>query len=226
MRSLETRYPCPVCLGVSMEKVEVGRDRQLILDHCGRCGGIWFDAGELQRLRGRRAELLWKAIDRREQNFRMQCHSCHGFIERNAERCPSCEWKNVLDCPICQQPMEAATHHGVKLDACRSCKGVWFDHEELASIWRLELATSVGKRGTRSRPVGAVEDSALVVLEALSYSPWLALEGMHVAGHVIGASGEALAHAPEAVGGLVEVAGDAATSVFETIVDVISGLFS
>ena len=223
MRKLEERYPCPVCLGVSMAKTPVGRDGTLLLDHCGRCGGIWFDAGEVQRLRAKRADLLWTAIAKRDDTFRMQCHSCHAFIERNAVSCESCGWKNILDCPVCARPMQSATQHGVKLDACRSCKGVWFDHDELMSIWRLELATSVRRHETP--PGGVAETGALVVLDALTYSPWLALEGMHAAGHVIGASAGALAHAPEAVGGMVEVAGEAASGVFATILEIIGGLF-
>ena len=47
MRELEARYPCPVCLGVAMTKTPIGRDGALVLDHCARCGGVWFDAGEL-----------------------------------------------------------------------------------------------------------------------------------------------------------------------------------
>ena len=223
MRSLETRYPCPVCLGVAMTKTPVGRDGTLVLDHCARCGGVWFDAGELQRLRSRRADLLWKAIARREEAFRMACHSCHAFMDRNAPECQACGWKNVLDCPVCAQPMQSATQHGVKLDACRSCKGVWFDHEELMSIWRLELASSLRRHEVAAPGVG--QTGALVVLEALTYSPWLALEGVHAAGHVIDASASALAHAPEAVGGVVEVAGEAASGVFAAIVEIISGLF-
>ena len=223
MRELEARYPCPVCLGVTLTKTPIGRDGALVLDHCARCGGVWFDAGELQRLRAKRADLLWKAIARRDEAFRMACHSCHAFMDRNAPRCEACGWKNVLDCPVCAQPMQAATQHGVKLDACRSCKGVWFDHEELMAIWRLELSSSL-RRHELATP-GAGETGALVVLEALTYSPWLALEGVHVAGHVLDASASALAHAPEAVGGMVEVAGEAASGVFAAIVEIISGLF-
>lgn len=224
MTELETRFPCPVCLGVTMNKTPVGRGGTLVLDHCVRCGGIWFDAGEVQRLRGLRAESLWKVVARRNESFRMQCHSCHGFIERNATKCPSCGWKNVLDCPKCDRPMQSSTHNDVKLDACSSCKGIWFDHEELVSIWRLELASSVRRHGAVAGP-GAAETGALVVLDALTFSPWLAFEGIHAAGHVIGASAGALAHAPEAVGGMVEVAADAASGVFETILEIISGFF-
>jgi len=88
MPELEIRYPCPVCLGVMMEKtpigrVAVGQRKTLLVDHCGRCGGVWFEAGEVQLLRDSDAKQLWEAIVPREETFRMQCHGCHAFIDRN-----------------------------------------------------------------------------------------------------------------------------------------------
>lgn len=231
MFELEARYPCPVCLGVNMDKVPVGQATvappgTLLLDHCGRCGGVWFEAGEVQQLRGCRPESLWNAIAARNETFRMQCHACHGFVERSAAACPACDWRNVLDCPVCQRPMETATHQAVRLDACRSCKGVWFDHSELASLWQVELATSLQKRQSRSSGSPVAGSGTLVVLDALTYSPWLVFEGMHAAGHAVAHSAEALAQAPEAVGVVVEAAGEAAEGVFETILEILSGFFS
>ena len=226
--ALETRHPCPVCLGATMEKTPVcapaRREAPLLLDHCGRCGGIWFDAGEVQRLQACGAEALWQAVTRRDA-APMTCHACHGLMERHAAECPGCGWHNVLDCPSCLRPMEVATHDGVSLDVCRRCRGVWFDHDELAAIWRMELAAAVQRRGG-PRALGDARDGTLVLLDVLAYSPELAFVGARAAGHVIGASAQALTHAPEAVGMAAEVAGEAAAGVFETIVEIIGGLFS
>jgi Zn-finger nucleic acid-binding protein len=228
MPELEARYPCPVCLGATMDKVPVveetgGQRGPLLLDHCGRCGGVWFEAGEVQHLRGCQPESLWQAIAPRSEGFHMQCRACHGFIERGAAACPACGWRNVLDCPVCQRPMETATHQGVQLDACKSCKGVWFDHSELASLWQLELVTSLQKHQSRSSVAG---EGPLVVLDALAYTPWLVFEGAHLTGHVVAASAEALAQAPQAVGVVVEAAGEAAEGVFATILEILGDLFS
>jgi Zn-finger nucleic acid-binding protein len=236
MPELETRYPCPVCLGITMDKTPVGQTSvgqspagqggTLLLDHCRRCGGVWFEAGEVQRLHGYRPEVLWEAIALRSEPFRMQCHGCHCFVERDATACPACGWRNVLDCPVCQRPMETATHRGVRLDACRSCKGVWFDHSELASVWLLAFATSLRNRQSPSRVPDAAEDGTLVVLDALTYAPWLVVDGMRVAGHAAAISADALAQAPQAVGVVVEAAGDAAAGVFEAVLEILGGLFS
>jgi Zn-finger nucleic acid-binding protein len=205
--------------------VPVAGGAPLLLDHCGRCGGVWFEAGEVQRLRAVGADALWRAVARREAVTAAACHACHAPVARGEAACAACGWRVVLDCPACVRPMAVATHDGVRLDVCRSCRGVWFDHEELAAIWRLELGAALRRRGA-DRLRRDAGDGALVLLDALAWSPELAYVGVRAAGHVAGASAEALANAPAAVGAAAEVAGEAAAGVFESIVEIIGGLFS
>jgi hypothetical protein len=126
--------------------------------------------------------------------------------------------------------MEPQVHEGLRLDACRHCKGVWFDHVELAAIWSLALGRAAQHRSTRSvttsSSTDAAADGAIVLAHALAYSPEIVLYGAHAAGYAVSASAEVLANAPEAAAGLIGSAGDAAASVFETILDMISELFS
>jgi Zn-finger nucleic acid-binding protein len=229
MREIEPRYPCPVCLGVRLEKTRVGTRGELVLDSCRRCGGIWFELGEVQRLKRFRPQTLWERVGAREETFRMQCHGCHAPMERNAASCLACSWKNTIDCPVCQRAMEPQTHEGLRLDACRTCKGVWFDHVELEAIWKLSAGAAQrgGQRGTSlSAPSAAAEDGAIVLIHALAYSPDLVLYGARAAGYAVSGSAEVLANAPEAAAGLLAGAGDAAAGVFEAILDIVSGLFS
>jgi hypothetical protein len=44
---------------------------ELVLDHCARCGGVWFEAGEVQRLRSCEAELLWREAIAEESGVKM-----------------------------------------------------------------------------------------------------------------------------------------------------------
>lgn len=85
MNPLETRYPCPVCLGAKLEKVVVADG--LTLDHCPRCGGVWFEAGEVQRLRRTDAAALWREIVQRDGVHAMQCHSCRTHMPRTDTSC-------------------------------------------------------------------------------------------------------------------------------------------
>jgi Zn-finger nucleic acid-binding protein len=229
MREIEPRYPCPVCLGVRLEKTRVGTRGELVLDSCRRCGGIWFELGEVQRLKRLRPQTLWDRLGAREEAFRMQCHACHVPMDRNAAECAACGWTNAIDCPVCQRPMQPQTHAGLRLDTCRTCKGVWFDHSELAAIWSLALAAAQpGHSRGRSLATSsaAADDGAAMLFYALAYSPDLVLYGARAAGYAVSGSAEVLANAPEAAAGLIGEAGDAAASVFEAILDIVSGLFS
>jgi Zn-finger nucleic acid-binding protein len=225
MSALQTRLPCPVCLAVKMEKVRLPtrsgvRDADLVLDHCARCGGVWFEAGEVARLRGIDAGALWKAIVRRDDVHTMSCHSCRALIPRTEATCPACGWKVELDCPECERPMKIEASNGLRLDYCAADKGVWFDHDELTAIWQME-ARALVRRG-RSRDLDVPDG-----LEVLLFDPFLLYYGVHAAAHAAGAAGQALASsgAMEAAGGIVEAAGDVASSLFETIAEIIGGIF-
>jgi Zn-finger nucleic acid-binding protein len=233
MPEIEARLPCPVCLGITMDKRQIGdtpdrRQGHLFIDHCGRCDGVWLEAGEVERLRALGATALSSAISAGEGGtvFRMQCHSCQGFIDRETERCPACGWKNILNCPSCDRPMQRGTHSGVTLDACANCKGAWFDRHELQSIWRMELGASLRRRQSQLSRSGVDGMGTLVLLDALSYNPWLAADAVYLAGHAAGAGVELLAHAPAASVVVVEAAGEAASGLFEAIAEIISGIFS
>ena len=228
MTRMETRYPCPVCLGVKMEKVTLENDAvattgRLTLDHCPRCGGVWFEAGEVQRLRGIDATVLWRQIAQREGVHAMQCHSCRTHVPRNAAECPACGWKIELDCPTCDRGMRVAEQNGMRLDYCTHCKGVWFDHDELTSIWKMEVDALVKRRG--SRTVAAAGD--VMLLDVLLYDPFVMYYGIHAAGHAAGAAADALAASGsvEVIGEVAGAAGEVASSLFETIVEIIGGIF-
>ena len=136
----ETRWPCPVCLGTRMEKTSLGTGAgdapgPLTLDHCARCGGMWFELGEVQRLRSERPESLWAQIAARDERHRAQCHTCRAFVDRDAPKCAACGAKTRLNCPACDTRMLQVRQSSLTLDVCKRCKGVWFDHHELEAIW-------------------------------------------------------------------------------------------
>lgn len=239
MKKLETRHPCPVCLGVKMEKISLTttppadtaptsapQSGDLVLDHCARCGGVWFEMGEVQLLRRTDPAALWEKIVRREGVHTMQCHSCTAHVPRSAASCEACGWKVVLECPTCSRDMDVSEQAGMRLDYCTRCKGVWFDHDELAAVWNMEV-NALAERRQGDATLGSV-----VLLDSLMYDPFMMYYGIHAAGYVAGAAAEALAHAPDMLGSAPEVLGEvagAATevagSLFETIVEIISSLF-
>ncbi len=214
----EPRWPCPVCLGVKMDKVRMdgpaahgtSAGRPLILDHCSRCGGMWFELGEVQRVRRQPPEALRARVPVRDRKHRAQCHSCRAFLDRDSPVCGACGAKTQLACPACEQPMLQVPRAGVTLDICTKCKGVWFDHHELEAIWQMERSRVVTRGDGRG---------ADVVAEALLWTdPDVALLGAAGAAQVADAAAET---APALLEGVTEAAGN----VFESLVEIVASLF-
>lgn len=214
---LETRWPCPVCVGARMDKLRIGeRPGVLTLDCCPRCGGLWFDRGEVGELAKHESGAVRKLLPQRSARVRPPCVGCRTPLDRDTERCPVCGTRNVLDCPVCDQTMERRAHDGLVLDFCRRCRGVWFDNAELSAIWRLALAAAANagsaRGGHRSDVLATGGD---MLLEAAFWSPDLVVYGGMAAGEVVG-------HAAGAAG---ELLGHAAESVFSAVLEIIAGLF-
>jgi uncharacterized protein len=105
---------CVKCEGnlvmVRIEDVDV--------DQCDRCGGIWFDAHELERvLRRENVEPLLK----------------HGPVHPGDDdrrgRCPRCKGEGHL-------VRVASPRAGVHIDTCAVCGGKWLDGGEFDVLRR------------------------------------------------------------------------------------------
>jgi Zn-finger nucleic acid-binding protein len=40
----------------------------------------------------------------------------------------------TVKCPMCQSPMDLRDKHGVEIDLCPRCRGIWLDRGELDRI--------------------------------------------------------------------------------------------
>jgi Zn-finger nucleic acid-binding protein len=209
-RTFESRWPCPVCVGILMEKKHVsGPGSGLALDFCPRCGGMWFDRGEVTEVARQDQSVLNGMVFDERTRINPPCQKCRTPLDRNAEKCRVCGRKNVLRCPVCDREMERRPIHGVMLDVCRKCEGVWFDNAELTSIWRMNtLALAEKRRGTGSE---VADVGANVLFETMFWAPDLVVQGGFAAAEGLGAA--------------AEVAGSAAEGIFSTIAELIGGLF-
>ena len=100
---------------------------------------------------------------------------------------------------------------GVTLDVCTVCKGVWFDHHELDAIWKMERSASATRRGGQ-------RGSEVIVDALLWTSPDAAFVDAAGAVHIADVAADA---APD----LLEPAGRAAGNVFESLVEIVAGIF-
>jgi Zn-finger nucleic acid-binding protein len=106
---------CPACKNPLLEKNAGG----MTLDMCyGGCGGIWFDAHELERVTARAAATLhtiWQApVD----------------VKKLAEprMCPRCS-EQVLDRKWFSDLKR------VEIDQCPNCGGIWLDAGEFSQVY-------------------------------------------------------------------------------------------
>ena len=99
---------CPCC----SEPMRAGQLGPLELDVCPRCGGIWFDCGELARVIAAGPQILRRLYDRAAPTVPRP-----GMRQSGAPICPACR------APLLE--VEYASMPGVSLDACRFCEGFW-----------------------------------------------------------------------------------------------------
>ncbi|MBM4462000.1 MAG: hypothetical protein FJ012_01530 [Chloroflexi bacterium] len=107
---------CPACKGVMV----VAEFQKIELDHCTRCLGVWFDAGELELL----AERLARdgAVLTMDEIMALPAEE----VVEKARRCPICGEK-MLKVGLGSQPR-------VLVDVCPRRDGIWFDHGELSQV--------------------------------------------------------------------------------------------
>ena len=230
MAEAEPRYECPVCLGIKLAKLRLSDE--LVLDDCRRCGGIWFDQSEIPQLKKAKLQALTARVVLRDTAHVMKCHSCFAGMPVDSPRCPACSWKRVLACPTCGG--ELAHHDRFDIDACRSCKGAWFDNVELARIWngRLdELMASAAGRGpgdpARGSRLPSADEGVSFFLDVLTHSPDVAFHVVDAGIDVIGAAGSVIQaglEAPEAAASAIEGGVNVAGAVFEAIAEILGGL--
>ncbi len=111
------QYACVDCLGddeTLMQKTQCGPD--LEVDRCLRCGGIWLDNGEFEKLAG----LGPFYVDNLEAPTTAQA-------ARNPDR----------QCPKCRKSLKIMRYDKmpeVEFDVCPTCGGLWCDAGELKAV--------------------------------------------------------------------------------------------
>ena len=102
---------CPGCRTELERKTVRGRDVEV--DRCPKCGGVWTDAGEVGRILGAAAAQRAPV----PQNARPAAND---------------------GCPRCRKPLCVFAYPGTMtvVDGCRECSGIWLDGGELEEIHR------------------------------------------------------------------------------------------
>ncbi len=106
----EAPIDCPRC-NVTMKAEYVQKlGPDVRIDVCEKCGGSWFDRGELaQTIKDRR-------------------------IADQLSEAPIRGTMSPIACPRCGGRMRVRKEWDVEVDVCISCGGVWLDHGELEEL--------------------------------------------------------------------------------------------
>lgn len=229
---IESCYDCPVCLGLPMEKLKfaLSSGRSFTLDGCKRCEGIWFDAEEMRLAAALDCSQLSGDPDSsvRLAPKPMTCHGCGDLMSRNFHQCPSCAWKNVINCPVCETAMERRSVNNLVIDICSSCDGTWLDRVELRSIAQIAkhqefkhsamdpfeftpstftpstVNHSSSSSGFSESGVSNAVDGAQVGFEILSHTPEAGEAIVEAAAGLVEVLGAGLEAVPEVAGAVVE----------------------
>ena len=106
---------CPVC----KQDMIVVEFRQIEIDYCRICSGIWFDKGEL--------ELLLQTASLGDTGIPALEGVAKEKRSHGERKCPICR-KKMKEVPV----GEPATH----IDVCRRGDGIWFDGGELQDLFK------------------------------------------------------------------------------------------
>jgi len=129
--------------GTTLAKVNL---LDLELDKCHKCDGIWFDPGELERLRDLKVEDVEEIIEQKYGDPEFEAGTVDNYM-----RCPRCG-----DARLRRQGYTYV--NPVNIDRCETCRGIWIDDGELNAIIGekkgLDGATDAGKLGTFLKAIG------------------------------------------------------------------------
>ncbi len=151
---------CPGCGGDLKEvfaKATYGR--VLLLDQCGRCGGVWFDRWELYFLKPDEALRL-------------------DTVDLNAIAALNPTLKGSGKCPACSVPLtdfnDPALPRDASLKRCPECSGLWLNRGELTKY--AAHRASLQGAGKKAEPEGPKLETLKNLQKALDTSaittPW------------------------------------------------------
>jgi Zn-finger nucleic acid-binding protein len=107
---------CPVCKKDAL----IVEYRNIELDYCPACGGVWFDVGELELLMGTTG-----LGDHRR------------YLEEMAKSPEVAVAEKKRKCPICRRKMKKTfidAANSIVVDVCHTGDGIWFDGGEVKSL--------------------------------------------------------------------------------------------
>lgn len=114
--------PCPGCKA-TMKDVRYVPDKDLHVDLCEACGGVWMDRGEI-----REAKQVADAQEHTKLRLLRSVWDMRNAVKGDSLPCPNCKAATVH---------AFNTSEDVDLDMCDRCSGVWFEKGEIAKYMEM-----------------------------------------------------------------------------------------
>lgn len=57
-----------------------------------------------------------------------------------------------MNCPVCEATLRAVQKHGIEVDICPDCKGVWLDRGELDKMIQMAASDGPAQQAAPDRP--------------------------------------------------------------------------
>ena len=92
------------------------------LDKCHKCDGLWFDFGEMERLRDSELTDVERMLEKQYGDPAYEEGETSDFM-----RCPRCENARLQGCHYTFMTP-------IRIDRCEGCFGFWLDKGELETI--------------------------------------------------------------------------------------------
>lgn len=118
---------CPNCK-TSLEEIKISDTK---INHCGQCGGLWFEKDELRLVKDKSDEnLKWLDFELKNKSFNWR------HFEIWKKKAEFQLFKDQRLCPDCQVPLYKVNYGDsrIEIDVCSLCLGVWLDKEEFKKI--------------------------------------------------------------------------------------------
>jgi Zn-finger nucleic acid-binding protein len=131
---------CPAC----KHPMIVVEHRNIELDYCHNCKGVWFDSGEL--------ELLLKSQGLEEPK---------AFFDSIFTTQEAASSEKKRKCPICGRKMKKTAIGGqpeILIDVCCDGHGLWFDRGEVAQLIRRLAEEQSPKHHPREHIIGFLKE--------------------------------------------------------------------
>jgi len=62
-----------------------------------------------------------------------------------------------MNCPVCETKLRPVDRHGVEIDLCQDCKGIWLDRGELDKILGIASGNRSENRGIAERRISEAQ---------------------------------------------------------------------